>query len=444
MVKKYFVLRCPKCGMHTFYSPSSSKVKRRRRTCPYCGTKFEVKEDTIVTGPHTADEVREIISKLNDQNLKKDTYRMTNGHPVFKKIKEVIEKEAEKKAISVENSDPEDIFFEKKSDGHQGYSPMTNDQKDDRAAKARIRPEVDWVQISGHFEKPDVFTYLGGDILEGYVTKNFGFGSITVYSSGAFTIRFDSSDPVNIELLSGFIAAIKKATGAEAYFNVDGYEATIQIDVDEELGQKITKTMDKEKEATIAWFDIMPYLKVYRKGRTDKYRLESSEFKRIIEGINDFIAEKMPHSVQRNNTMAVMIMNPVNDQKLDQIKGDIYGIQQEIGGITAVLDALVTYVTNHSERMTQEHELIIAQNREIIQKLDMLRTVSAELDVMIVNALSEPKTIQELADEIGVSYATCYYHISKLETRGVVTSEFVRSGQRGRPKKVYRRIENTR
>jgi len=443
--KRYLIVKCPKCGMHTFYSPIKKAVRRRRK-CPYCGYKFEIKQNVIISGPHDAQETRQIISNLNAQFLKKDHVGMTIGHSFLKKIGEVVGEKAETSFSGGSDTN----FFEKKSDGHQGYPPMTNDQgggvrrggEGGRGAGVRFRPEVDWVQLSGHFTDPYVFEYLGGDVLKGTVTKNFGFGSITVYSSGAFDIRFDASDPANIEMLNGIIAAIKKATGSEAYFDVTGYEATIQIDVDEDLGHKITRTLDREQEAQIAWFDIMPYLKVYRKGRTDKYRLESSEFKRIIEGINDFIAEKMPHSVQRNNTMAVMIMNPINDRKLDQVQENINGIQQEIVKITEVLDNLVTYVTNHSERMAEEHNLIIQQNREILSKLDSLRTVSTELDNAILRILGEGKSIEEIAAELNVSYSTCYYHLRNLEMKGLVRVSISRTGRRGRPVKKFRRIDS--
>jgi len=442
-VRHYFIVRCPKCGYHTYYSPRG-KAKRRRRRCPYCGYRYSVKNKTIIGGPVDEKEVSFIIKKLNLENSQGDR-KPTNDQlrPMFQKIRADFKKivsEGPSKAFRDDNNFDEELFFLKRPNGYRGNPPRPKAQggvaDGGEWGPSDIGVEIDRTHFSGRFEGPDVFIKLGGDPLKGVYEKKLGFGTLYIWSTGVFDAYIDLSDPVNRRLLIGVLKAIEVETGCKVkeIEYIDG-EATVEVPRYDALGEKIANTVGPRTK--LMWIDYIPKLKLYLdKGEPIPfYRIEASNFEPLYKTIYHITREKL----HIEKSMPVfLIVSDVNEQQLLQIQQQVEQIHEENRAITEALNQLAVLVMHHDERMIEEHNLIIQQNREILEKMEQIAAASSNIEQEILNTIQDgPKTVAEIASLLNMPYHTVYYHIRNLVARGSIRYEIQRSGRRGRPRKIY-------
>lgn len=444
---KFLIVRCPECGNTTFYSPRK-KSKRHRRRCPYCGYRYEINKDTIVGGPVNSKEAQFIIKKMNEQNI-------FSKRPISDQIKPMFEKiRADFKKILNNNSptDPEThekdknfIFFSKRP--NNGLTPIPPRPKAQKKREGggtfsadEIGLEVDRAHFHGRFERPEVFIKLKGDPMKGRIEKELGFGTLYIYTTGVFDAYIDMSDPVNRRFLEGTLRAIEVETGVNIVNMeyIDG-EATVRIPRYDELGEKIAKTIGPRTK--LMWVDYIPKVKLYlESGKIDpNYRIESTNFEPLYQTVQQFTQEQL----HIEKSMPVfLIVSDINQQQLLQVQQQVEQIRKENVAIADTLNQLSTLLMNHDERMIQEHQLIIQQNRSIMEKIERIAEARSNIEKRIIENLREsPKSVNEIAQEIGLSYSATYYHIKKLEERGILQAEEVRTGRRGRPKRRYGVVE---
>jgi len=441
---KFLIVRCPECGNTTFYSPrKKAKRHRHRRRCPYCGYRYEVNKNTIIGGPVNSKEAQYIIKKINEQNIFSKRPHSDQIKPMFEKIRADFKKILNTTAKNLHQTNQKDknfIFFSKRPKNGPTPNPPRPKAQKMRGSEAKfsaeeIGLEIDRAHFHGRFEKPDVFIKLGGNPMEGRIEKDLGFGTIYIYTTGVFDAYIDMSDPMNRRLLEGILRAIEVETGINIVNieYIDG-EATVKIPRYDELGEKIAKTIGPRTK--LMWIDYIPKIKLYlESGKVDpNYRIESTNFEPLYNTVQQFTQEQL----HIEKSMPVfLIVSDVNQQQLLQIQQQVEQIRKENVAITATLNQLTTLIMNHDERMMQEHQLIMQQNRAILEKMERIAEARSNIEERIINLLQEPKTVNEIASEIGLSYSATYYHLKKLEERGIIQAQQIRTGQRGRPKTRY-------
>jgi len=61
------IVKCTRCGKYQFYKPRAKNVKRRRKVCVFCGSRFEVNGRSVIKVGLAAREARLLIAKLNSK-----------------------------------------------------------------------------------------------------------------------------------------------------------------------------------------------------------------------------------------------------------------------------------------------------------------------------------------------------------------------------------------
>lgn len=343
------------------------------------------------------------------------------------------------------------MFFLKRpnfghSFGHRGIPPRPKAQSP-KAQFEGIEIEIDRVHIWGVFDSPEVYTKLGGDYFTNRLVKDIGFGQIVFYSSGLFDAYLDLSDPLNERIFWSILGAIQEETGCKIVeVKLKEGETTLNVDRYSELGEKIAKAIGEDVKMLITkGQQVKTYFKEGIPIELSKYRIESSSWAPVYDTFMGYLEGRI--NLQEAPTIFLLV-SPVQEEKINQtlvaiqeIEKKVSQLQQQVieehKGITAALNSITTYLTNHDIRMIEEHQLILEQNREILRRLDALQVPTNFENQILEQITEEPKTISEIANSLGISYHTCYYHIRNLAQRGIIQFEIRRTGRRGRPRKVF-------
>ncbi len=459
MLNLWFLVVCPSCLKFHVYNPSknTTTTTRRRKDCCYCNIRFRV------DSPKQNNIIKHFDSQVECQKAHKILSLYRNDHLPSGTLEKILLKYQE---VLLEGLKASQTNLEKES-GHSLPPHVHHDHLSDLLMLNNL--EVD--NFHARFFFPSILFHrlldsgVDGEQLSGKPLRlDLHYGTIFVYDSGLVVSHLDSSNFLYLAQLEGLLAFFKQVSGHSGPLEmvIDGEEYTINFKITDELA---TNIMEATGVSSFYLTNQPVTLKVYRKDK-EKMRAEinhSSEMVKMLKqvssgkivppGMNIYLPEQSSSGeVGVLQQQIVLLENKldVTDEKLDvaiDCINDLLKNQSTMNENQSVLSSYTiemrSGLESNQERILGQIQRTYVQNTELLQLLYKENTGSfvQKCDLIVEKLTERALTLDDLELIFNQKKQGLVRYLSKLEEKGVIVSEDIPTGKRGRPRKLWRMKE---
>jgi len=443
----YYLLLCPSCNsLHSYNYLNAGKRVRKR--CTRCDCKFEITKKRIIREFETSQECIK-AHKLLAYHLHNDQRPTLSYDKLLEKMR---------KSLSDDVSKAEAIL--EKSIGHQ---PSPNDHVTTLYALPRLVAEVDRVHWTT-FLTPDLYHLL---LSRGYTPpQDFGdlifkdgFGTVFVRTTGQLEGYCDFSQPHIVAQLEGLLSFFKNLCGHDGHlpFKVHDKEFTIKINCEDQLAEVLLKKFGHGMKSAFLQQQFKVYYSKGNEIRNEainsfadlKLGLETAYNEQLSQqGINVLVygnghaEDQASGEVQSLQQKMIQLEVQLTEQdekqnKMLELMNDIMKNQSSLNSLTLEMD---TKLESNQERILGQIQRNYVQNTEILQALYKENTSSfvQKCDIIVERLTERASTLDDLEIVLGQRKQGLVRYLSVLQEKGVITYTSIKTGKRGRPRKLWR------
>ncbi len=445
----FYLLLCPSCNNLHYYEYVNAG-KRVRKKCTRCDCKFEITKKRIIREFETRKECLK-AHQLLAYHLHNDQRTITTHDKLLEKMR---------KSLSEGFSKAEAIL--EKTIGHQASS---HDHVTNLYALPRLVAEVDRLHWTS-FLDPSLYHLL---LSRGYSpAKDFGdivfkdsFGTVFVRSTGQLEGYCDFSKPHIVAQLEGLLSFFKNLCGHDDHlqFKTHDHELTIKINCENKLAEVLLNKYGHGMKASFLQQQFKTYFSAGK-----ELRNEAQSATDLITGLEAQYNEQL--SKQGIN----VLVYGENDQSQDY-SGEVQAIQQKMilieDKVDILLDGFNDFMKNQSAmnenqtslssltlemdtRLESNQERILGQiqrnyvqNTEILQVLykDNTSSFVQKCDTIVEKLTERASTLDDLEIVLGQKKQGLVRYLSELKEKGLITYDSIKTGKKGRPRKLWRMKE---